>query len=95
MGNNSKEDMKLPLLQQTNAVGLDGSGSIGDVDQKVVTTVVFKIGGVECASCSVSIESVLQKLNGVISIIVSPIQGQAVVKYIPELVSVSYSFLST
>ncbi|KAI3688206.1 hypothetical protein L1987_81916 [Smallanthus sonchifolius] len=87
MGNNSEEeDMKLPLLQQSNAVKLDGSTSIGDVDQRV-TTVIFKIGGVECASCSTSIESVLRKLDGVESIIVSPVQGQAVVKYIPELVS--------
>ncbi|KAK1429113.1 hypothetical protein QVD17_11315 [Tagetes erecta] len=87
MWNNSNEDMKVPLLQQSNAVSFNGSRSIGDADQKLVTTVVFKIGGVECASCSISIESVLEKLNGVISIVVSPIQGQAVVKYIPELVS--------
>ncbi|KAM0045148.1 putative translocase [Helianthus debilis subsp. tardiflorus] len=86
MGNNSKEDMKLPLLQQSNDMNLDGFGSTGNVDQRV-TTIIFKIGGVECASCSTSIESVLQNLNGVMSITVSPIQGQAVVKYVSELVS--------
>ncbi|KAJ0714143.1 putative translocase [Helianthus annuus] len=86
MGNNSKEDMKLPLLQQSNDMNLDGSRSTGNVDQRV-TTIIFKIGGVECASCSTSIESVLQNLNGVMSITVSPIQGQAVVKYVSELVS--------
>ncbi|MFS8005759.1 putative translocase [Helianthus anomalus] len=87
MGNNSKEDMKLPLLQQSNDMILDGSRSTSNVDQRVTTTIMFKIGGVECASCSTSIESVLQNLNGVMSITVSPIQGQAVVKYISELVS--------
>ncbi|XP_076910456.1 copper-transporting ATPase HMA4-like [Bidens hawaiensis] len=86
MGNESREDMKMPLLHQSSDVILDGSRSTGDVDQKV-TTIIFKIGGVECASCSSSIESVLQKLNGVKSIVVSPVQGQAVVKYVSELVS--------
>ncbi|KAK9079071.1 hypothetical protein SSX86_000741 [Deinandra increscens subsp. villosa] len=85
MGNNSEEDMKLPLLQQSDAVNLDGSRAI-DVDVKV-TTVIFKIGGVECASCSTSIESMLHKLNGVKRINVSPIQGQALVEFVPELVS--------
>nr|GFA95720.1 copper-transporting ATPase HMA4-like [Tanacetum cinerariifolium] len=65
---------------------LDGSRSVHKVDQ-AVTTIMLKIGGVECASCSTSIESVLQKLNGVLSITVSPLQGQAVIKYASELVS--------
>ncbi|GJX35552.1 hypothetical protein Tco_0247109 [Tanacetum coccineum] len=32
-------------------------------------TIKFKIGGIECASCSISIESVLQELNGVESVV--------------------------
>lgn len=90
MGSNSKEDLKAPFLEQSNGVKVDGSRFIQNVDRGI-TTVMFKIRGVECASCSVSIESVLMKLNGVESVIVSPIQGQAVVKYVSELVSVSYS----
>ncbi|GJR10814.1 copper-transporting ATPase HMA4-like protein [Tanacetum coccineum] len=86
MGTNSMDDMIIPFLQHANTVQLDGSRSVHKVDQ-AVTTIMFKIGGVECASCSTSIESVLQKLNGVLSITVSPLQGQAVVKYVSELVS--------
>ncbi|PWA34526.1 P-type ATPase, Heavy metal-associated domain, copper ion-binding, HAD-like domain protein [Artemisia annua] len=86
MGTNSMDDMIIPFLEQANTVQLDSSTSIHKVDQGV-TTIMFKIGGVECASCSTSIETVLQKLNGVVSITVSPLQGQAVVKYVSKLVS--------
>ncbi|KAD4384246.1 hypothetical protein E3N88_24414 [Mikania micrantha] len=78
--------MKLPLLKHSIDVDLNGSTSIGGVDQRDAT-IIFKIDRDESASYSASIESVLQKLNGVKSIIMSSIQGQAVVKYIPELVS--------
>ncbi|KAI7733083.1 hypothetical protein M8C21_033488 [Ambrosia artemisiifolia] len=83
---NGKDDLKIPLLEPSDAVVLDiKSGR--DVDHGI-RTITFKIGGIECASCSTSIESVLQELNGVESAIVSPLQGQAVVKYVPELVGV-------
>ncbi|XP_071712123.1 copper-transporting ATPase HMA4-like [Rutidosis leptorrhynchoides] len=75
MGDNSSEELKIPFLQQPNVVELDQG----------VSTVTFKIGGFE--SCSISIESILQKLKGVESIIVSPFQGQAVVRYLSNLVS--------
>ncbi|KVH90809.1 Cation-transporting P-type ATPase, partial [Cynara cardunculus var. scolymus] len=81
-----KEDLRMPFLQQSDDVGLDGSRSIHNVDQGV-TTITFKIGGVEFASSLASIKSMLQKLDGVDSITVSPLQGQVVVKYVPELVS--------
>nr|GEY16742.1 hypothetical protein [Tanacetum cinerariifolium] len=37
---------------------------VRSVDQET-RTIKFKIGGIECASCSISTESVLQELNGV------------------------------
>nr|XP_043623311.1 copper-transporting ATPase HMA4-like [Erigeron canadensis] len=86
MGSNSNEEIRIPFLQQSNGVDLDGSRFIRNVKQRVAT-VMFKIGGIECASCSISIETLLQKLDGVESIIVSPLQGQTVVKYVPQLVS--------
>lgn len=86
---NGKDDLKIPLLQPSDAVVLDIK-SVRRADRGV-RTIVFKIGGMECASCSTSIESVLQDLRGVESAEVSALQGQAVVKYVPELVGVSYS----
>ncbi|MFS7954402.1 hypothetical protein Hanom_Chr07g00629841 [Helianthus anomalus] len=53
--------------------------SVRNVDQGV-RTLTFKIGGIECASCSTS---ELHELNGVEIAIVSPLRGQSVVKYIP------------
>ncbi|XP_071690331.1 copper-transporting ATPase HMA4-like [Rutidosis leptorrhynchoides] len=81
---NGKDDLKIPLLQPSDDVVLDIK-PVRSVNQGV-RTVTFKVGGIECTSCSSSIESVLHKLNGVESAVVSPLQGQAVVKYIPELV---------
>lgn len=86
---NGKDYLKLPLLQPPDAVVLDIK-SVPSVDQGV-RTITFKIGGMECASCSTSIESVLLELNGVKSAVVSALQGQAVVKYVPALVGVSIS----
>ncbi|KAJ0728200.1 putative heavy metal-associated domain superfamily [Helianthus annuus] len=78
MNVNGKDDMKLPLLEPFGAVVLDIK-SVRNVDQGV-RTLTFKIGGIECASCSTS---ELHELNGVEIAIVSPLQGQFVVKYIP------------
>ncbi|KAJ0793113.1 putative translocase [Helianthus annuus] len=86
MDANGKDDLKIPLLEPSDAVVLDIK-PVRNVDHGV-RTITFKIGGMECASCSTSIESVLQELNGVESAIVSALQGQAVVKYVPELVGV-------
>ncbi|KAJ9535509.1 hypothetical protein OSB04_un001360 [Centaurea solstitialis] len=77
-----EEDLRMPFFQQSN-----GSRSIHNVDQGVTTTIMFKIGGVESASSLTSIESKIQKVDGVDSITVSPLQGQIVVKYVPEIVS--------
>ena len=92
MGANGKDDLKIPLLQPPDAVVVDIK-PVRSVDQGT-RTITFKIGGIECASCSISIESVLLKLNGVEIVVVSPLQGQAVVKYMPKLVGVSNCDLS-
>ncbi|KAL7617321.1 hypothetical protein Lser_V15G02536 [Lactuca serriola] len=84
--NGKDDDLKTPLLQPSDAIVIDIK-SVHSVNQGI-KTITFKIGGIECASCSSSIESLLLDLNGVQSAIVSPLQGQAVVKYAPELVDV-------
>ncbi|PQM41172.1 putative copper-transporting ATPase HMA5 [Prunus yedoensis var. nudiflora] len=73
------DDLKVPLLKP-----LDNNNK--DIR---IRTVKFKIGDIECASCATTIESVLGKLDGVKNATVSPIQGQAAVNYIPELINVS------
>lgn len=73
------DDLKEPLLKPSDINNKD----------KRIRTVKFKIGDVECASCATTIESVLGKLDGVKNATVSPIQGQAAVNYIPELINVS------
>nr|XP_043609864.1 copper-transporting ATPase HMA4-like [Erigeron canadensis] len=83
---NGKDDLKEPLLPPSDAVVLDIKSTPSM--HKGVRTITFKIGGMECASCSMSIESLLQKLNGIESVVVSALQGQAVVKYVPDLVDV-------
>lgn len=52
-----------------------------------VRSVSFKVSDIKCASCAVSIESAVGKLNGVESVSVSPLQGHAAVTYIPELIN--------
>lgn len=80
---NGKDELKSPLLQP--------SEGILNVD-RITKSIMFKVSGVECASCATSIESALEKLHGVESVMVSPLQGQAVVRYMPEYINVSCSF---
>ncbi|KAL5719685.1 P-type Cu(+) transporter [Ranunculus cassubicifolius] len=87
-GINGKHDLKAPLLQSTESVAVTVSGSVQKEDAKA-RTVMFKVGGMECSSCAVSIESVLGKHKGIESVMVSPLQGQAVVQYKPELITVA------
>lgn len=83
-----RDDLKKPLLQHVNGVANDIPQQI-NAGGKKFRTVKFKIQEIKCASCSASIESVLLKLNGVESAMVSPLDGQAAVKYVPQLVTVS------
>ncbi|PON78856.1 P-type ATPase, subfamily IB [Parasponia andersonii] len=83
---NAVDELKEPLLQCSDSVAI----TIPDFDHKKnekISTIMFRVSGIECASCAVSIESALGKLNGVRSVMVSPLQGQAVIKYVPELIN--------
>lgn len=52
-----------------------------------IKSIAFKISGIKYASCSNSIESMLGKLSGVQAVIASPLEGQIVVKYLPDLIT--------
>lgn len=80
---NGKDDLRTPLLQ-----ALDSPAISSKKDEKI-STAVLRVRNIHCASCATSIESALQNLNGVQSVMVSPLQGQAVVKYILEVINVS------
>lgn len=83
---NGKDDLKKPLLQDDEPVAVNVV-QLSDSRNKKIRTLLFKVSGITCASCSNSIESALGKLKGIESATVSPLQGQAVVKYVPELIS--------
>lgn len=85
---NGIEDLKAPLLQPLNGVAIDIPPELDDKSKKR-RKLKFTIREVKCASCAVTIESVLVNLNGVKSATVSPIEGQAAVEYVPDLVTVS------
>ncbi|XP_016555347.1 copper-transporting ATPase HMA4 [Capsicum annuum] len=83
---NGKDDLKKPLLQDDDAVAVNVV-QLSYNRNKKIRTLLFKVSGITCASCSNSIESALGKLKGIESASVSALQGQAVVKYVPELIS--------
>ncbi|KAL5566614.1 hypothetical protein UlMin_029778 [Ulmus minor] len=83
---NGKDDLRTPLLQYSDSVVI----KIPDSDYQKkgkISTIMFRVRNIECASCATSIESALGKLNGVESVMVSPLQGQAMIKYVPELIN--------
>ncbi|KAF5198008.1 Copper-transporting atpase hma4 [Thalictrum thalictroides] len=84
-GMNGKHDLKVPLLDSTAVTDSEQA----QVEPRKARTVMFKVGGMKCASCAISIESVLGKHNGIESVMVSPLQGQAVIQYKPELITVT------
>ncbi|KAL7151827.1 hypothetical protein ABFS83_04G057100 [Erythranthe nasuta] len=83
---NGKDDLKSPLLQHPNDVVITVSPS-DQILLKKIRTLVFKVVGITCSSCVASIEAALGKLDGVHSVAVSVLQGQAVVKYVPEVIT--------
>ncbi|XP_057472339.1 copper-transporting ATPase HMA4-like [Actinidia eriantha] len=83
---NGKDDLKAPLLPSSDSVAVSISHPTSNGDRKT-KMIVFKIRGIKCASCSNSIESVLGNLSGVDSVMVSPLEGQAVVRYVPDLIT--------
>ncbi|KAG5566259.1 hypothetical protein RHGRI_002008 [Rhododendron griersonianum] len=86
---NGKDELMQPLLKSSDSVAVNISqpNGLNHNGDKKVKTVMFKIRGIECASCSNSIESMVGKLSGVVSVMVSPLEGQAVVRYIPDLIN--------
>lgn len=83
---NGKDDLKAPLLRPADGVTASLSTTDHRKDDRV-RSVSFKVSDIKCASCAVSIESAVGKLNGVESVSVSPLQGHAAVTYIPELIN--------
>lgn len=85
---NGTDDLNSPLLHHRDDVVV----TIGNEDQirsEKTRTLVFKVVGITCASCVASIESALRGIDGVQSVMVSVLQGRAVVKYVPEIIAVS------
>lgn len=85
---NGRDDLKRPLLEPSDSVCVTIPEPVDKLEKK--RTVMFKIGNIKCASCVASIESVLGEVNGVESVSVSPIHGQAAIEYVPKLVNVSF-----
>ncbi|KAL6563946.1 Copper-transporting ATPase hma4 [Orobanche hederae] len=83
---NGKDDEKSPLLQQPDDVVINILSPNQKLNKKR-RTLVFKVVGITCSSCVASIEAALGRLDGVQSVMVSVLQGQAVVKYVPEVVT--------
>ncbi|KAL3518892.1 hypothetical protein ACH5RR_021481 [Cinchona calisaya] len=84
---NGKKDLKTALLQNPNGIGVLVSQTNHDGDEAKIRTLVFKVTGMTCSSCATAVESALMKLNGVKIAEVSPLQGVAVVKYNPEIIT--------
>lgn len=83
---NGKDDLKAPLLQPKDYVAVTIPQPVQNADKKI-RMVMFKIRDIKCASCATSIESAVGNLNGVASVTVSPLQGQAVVRYMSKLIT--------
>ncbi|XP_075508881.1 copper-transporting ATPase HMA4-like isoform X2 [Primulina tabacum] len=79
-------DLKSPLLQHPNDLAITIVSPNKNIDKRL-RTVVFRVGGVTCSSCVASIETAVERLDGVENVAVSVLQGQAVVKYLPDTVS--------
>ncbi|KAL0435430.1 UNVERIFIED_CONTAM: Copper-transporting ATPase HMA4 [Sesamum radiatum] len=83
---NGEADLKSPLLPCPNDVVITVSPQ-NQILNKKIRTLVFKVLGITCSSCVASIEAALGRLDGVQSVMVSVLQGQAVVKYVPEVIT--------
>ena len=89
MEQNGERYLKEPLLPASS--GASPAGASPRKERKT-RKVMFSVRGISCASCAVSIETVVAGLKGVESIQVSPLQGQAVVQYRPEETDVRLSW---
>ncbi|CAL9047546.1 copper-transporting ATPase HMA4-like isoform X1 [Musa acuminata AAA Group] len=86
MEQNGEANLTAPLLQPNGSVVVDFSHESSESDKKT-TKVVLRIREIQCASCAVSIESVVGDMKGVESISVSPLHGQAIIRYNPEFIN--------
>ncbi|KAF5447817.1 hypothetical protein F2P56_033338 [Juglans regia] len=86
MDANGRDDLQAPLLKPSDSVAITISET-NNKKEKKHRTAKFRIGDIKCASCATSIESVLGKLNGVENAVVSALQGEAAITYIPELIN--------
>ncbi|XP_010913948.1 copper-transporting ATPase HMA4 [Elaeis guineensis] len=76
-----KDNLTAPLLRPSE----DAQAS--PRNEKNTRKVMFRIRGIKCASCAASIESAIGNMKGIESISVSPIQGQAAIRYRPAFVN--------
>lgn len=88
MEDKGTNDLKVPFLRSSHSVAVSLSPPIHKVDEKA-KTVRFQIRGVKCASSLTCLESALGRLNGVENAMVSSLEGQAVVRFMPDLITVS------
>ncbi|CAL9105484.1 copper-transporting ATPase HMA4 [Musa acuminata AAA Group] len=86
MEQNGEANLTAPLLQPNGSVAVDFSHESSESDKKT-RKVVLRIREIQCASCAVSIESVVGDMKGVESISVSPLHGQAIIRYNPEFIN--------
>ena len=90
MEQNGERYLKEPLLPASSGASPAG---VSPRKERKTRKVMFSVRGISCASCAVSIETVVVGLKGVESIQVSSLQGQAVVQYRPEETDVRLSWL--
>ncbi|KAM7272818.1 hypothetical protein ACFE04_027482 [Oxalis oulophora] len=85
-----EEDIKRPLLDSVVIDVSDNNNNNNNSNKgnKKLRKIEFKIREIKCASCVGSIESVLLQLTGIESVVVSPLNGQAQIKFRPHLVNV-------
>ncbi|CAL9111875.1 unnamed protein product [Musa textilis] len=86
MEQTGKANLTAPLLQPNGSVAVDFPHESSKSDKKT-RKVVLRIREIQCASCAASIESVVGDMKGVESISVSPLHGQAIIKYNPEFIN--------
>lgn len=92
MALNGKGSLIEPLLQPSENVTIN-IPQAPQIDDFKIRKIMLKIGGMSCASCAASIESVVGAKEGIENITVSPLQGQAVILYKPEIVNVSLTIM--
>lgn len=85
MNFNGEATLREALLQSSENV-TNNKAQDHQRDDLKSRKITLKIGGITCASCATSIESALGAKESVESIMVSPLEGQAVILYKPELI---------